>query len=113
MTPSRVTLRPHTGLALRSFREDDTLTLDFSRTDGKPIDTDPPPQAAAAPPPMPTRRSLRPTRLHRHVLPLLLPLQALPRPLPRLRAILRRLPRPPRPDGDAGDAAGSLAAACP
>jgi tetratricopeptide (TPR) repeat protein len=45
----RVTLRPHTGLALRSFREDDTLTLDFSRTDGKPIDTDPPPQAAAAP----------------------------------------------------------------
>ncbi len=45
----RVTLRPQTGLALRSFREDDTLTLDFSRTDGKPIDTDPPPQAAAAP----------------------------------------------------------------
>lgn len=42
----RVALVTQDGLQVRAFREDDSITLDYTRTDGKPIDT-----LAAAPAP--------------------------------------------------------------
>lgn len=44
----RLTLQPADGLRLRAFREDDTLTLDFSRADGQPMDSDAPRAEAPA-----------------------------------------------------------------
>jgi tetratricopeptide (TPR) repeat protein len=43
----RVTLVAQDGMQVRAFREDDSITLDFTRADGKPIDT------VAAPTPAP------------------------------------------------------------
>lgn len=46
----RLVLKPAEGLKVRAFREDDTLTVDFSRADGQPIDSDVPKAAAPAQP---------------------------------------------------------------
>ncbi|WP_284177359.1 hypothetical protein [Rhabdaerophilum sp. SD176] len=49
----RVILQPADGLKLRAFREDDSLTLDFSRADGQPMDADSPRAEAPAGPAAP------------------------------------------------------------
>ena len=54
----RLFFKAQDGLTVRGFREDDSFTLDFARTDGAPIETEPrktvtvpvePPKAGAAP----------------------------------------------------------------
>lgn len=46
----RVTLVPREGLKVRGFREDDSLTFDFTRADGKPFDDASTPAAPAPAP---------------------------------------------------------------
>jgi tetratricopeptide (TPR) repeat protein len=45
----RIRLKPKTGLRFRGFREDDTFSIDFERTDGARIEDEPSPKAAEAP----------------------------------------------------------------
>lgn len=49
----RITMKAKDGLTVRGFREDDTFTLDFTRTDGASIEEDPKKMTAAPAEPAP------------------------------------------------------------
>ncbi|KAF0230465.1 MAG: hypothetical protein FD175_1581 [Beijerinckiaceae bacterium] len=53
----RIFLKAKDGLTVRGFREDDTFTLDFSRTDGAPIESEPR-KTVESPAPLGASRSL-------------------------------------------------------